>query len=86
MDTLNVVLKTGYKIVKDFSDPHKPVSNRTYVYMTCSIECVWVILDDLLCLCMSYCVTELIIIMGINSYVEASVSFSSYGNNLEGKQ
>lgn len=26
MDTLNVVLKTGYKIVKDFSEPHKPVS------------------------------------------------------------
>lgn len=27
MDTLNVVLKTGYKIVKDFSEQHKPVSN-----------------------------------------------------------
>ena len=27
MDTLNVVLKTGYKIVKDFSVQHKPVSN-----------------------------------------------------------
>lgn len=27
METLNVVLKTGYKIVKDFSEQHKPVSS-----------------------------------------------------------
>lgn len=26
METINVVLKTGYKIVKDFSEAHKHVS------------------------------------------------------------
>lgn len=26
MDTLNVMLKTGYKIVKDLTEQHKPVS------------------------------------------------------------
>lgn len=28
MDTINVMLKTGYKIVKDLSVQHKPVSFR----------------------------------------------------------
>lgn len=33
MDTISVVLKTGYKIVKDFTEQHKPVSlsNRLYL-------------------------------------------------------
>lgn len=26
METINVVLKTGYKLVKDLSEQHKPVS------------------------------------------------------------
>lgn len=30
METFNVVLKTGYKIVKDFSEPHKNVSNSVF--------------------------------------------------------
>lgn len=30
MDALAAVLKSGYKIVKGFSDPHKPVSTIEY--------------------------------------------------------
>lgn len=34
MDTINVVLKTGYKIVKDFSEHHKLVSGLFFFPQT----------------------------------------------------